>query len=294
MSGHYERLGSSLSRLEPCDQIDAMNKRASAKTAVAKPRRRTNTVARSKQTFDNGQPRYLQIARELKRGIANGAYPVGARLPTELELCEQFTISRFTARAAIRVLSSAGLVTRRQRVGTVVIAKPDDARYSHDAASLRDLQQYAQDTELRLMYIGKATLGRTQARELGARAGEEWIYAIGTRHGTKSNGNGDRPFCLTRLYLNPTLKGIEARLRERKSAVYALIEREYKIQIERVEQDFQAVVLSTDDAANLGAQAGAPALRIVRRYYGDDGRLLEVADNIHPSDRFTYRMQLRK
>ena len=160
MSGHYERLGSSLSRLEPCDQIDAMNKRAAAKTAVAKPRRRTNTVARSKQTFDNGQPRYLQIARELKRGIANGAYPVGARLPTELELCEQFAISRFTARAAIRVLSSAGLVTRRQRVGTVVIAKPDDARYSHDAASLRDLQQYAQDTELRLMYIGKATLGR--------------------------------------------------------------------------------------------------------------------------------------
>ena len=294
MSGHYERLGSPLSRLELCDQIDSMKKRASAKTAVARPRRRAATAARSKQTPDNGQPRYLQIARELKRGIASGAYPVGARLPTELELCEQFTISRFTARAAIRVLSSAGLVTRRQRVGTVVIAKPDDARYSHDAASLRDLQQYAQDTELRLMYIGKATLGKTQARELGVKAGDEWIYAIGLRHGTKSNGNGDRPFCLTRLYLNPVLKGIEDRLRERKSAVYALIEREYKIPIERVEQDFQAVVLSTDDAANLGAQSGAPALRIVRRYYSDDGRLLELADNVHPSDRFTYRMQLRK
>ena len=54
------------------------------------------------------------------------------------------------------------------------------------------------------------------------------------------------------------------------------------------------MVLDADDAANLGAQPGAPALRIVRRYYGDDGRLLEVADNVHPSDRFTYRMQLRK
>ena len=110
MSGHYERLGSSLSRLEPCDQIDAMNKRASAKTAVAKPSaRRTNTVARSKQTFDNGQPRYLQIARELKRGIANGAYPVGARLPQSLSCANNSRISRFTARAAIRVLSSPAL-----------------------------------------------------------------------------------------------------------------------------------------------------------------------------------------
>ena len=284
-----------MSRLEACDQIDGVNaKRNAARSGKPTSKAKRRVAPEPARQLDGSQPRYLQVARELKRSIANGAYPVGARLPTELELCEQFDISRFTARAAVRVLSSAGLVVRRQRVGTVVVATPDDARFSHDAASLRDLMQYAQDTELRLVYIGKATLTRAQARELGAKAGEEWIYAIGMRHGTKSNGNGDRPFCLTRLYLNPVLKGIETRLRERKGAVYALIEREYKIPIERVEQDFQAVLLDTDDAANLGTQAGAPALRIVRRYYSDDGRLLELADNVHPSDRFTYHMQLRK
>ena len=267
--------------------------RISAKTSKSKGKDRP--AARStKAELNGGQPRYLQVARELKRSIADGSYPVGARLPTELGLCEQFDISRFTARAAVRILSSAGLVVRRQRVGTVVVATPDDARYSHDAASLRDLLQYAQDTELRLMYIGKVALTKTQAREFGVKAGEEWTYAIGMRHGAKTNGHRDRPFCLTRLYLNPVLKGIETRLRMRKSAVYALIENEYKIPIERVEQDFQGVVLDADDAANLGAQVGAPALRIVRRYYSDDGRLLELADNVHPSDRFTYQMQLRK
>ena len=173
-------------------------------------------------------------------------------------MCEQFGISRFTARAAVRILSSAGLVVRRQRVGTVVVATPDDARYSHDAASLRDLLQYAQDTELRLIYIGKVALTKAQAREFGVKAGEEWIYAVGMRHEAKTNGHGDRPFCLTRLYLNPVLKGIEMRLRARKTAVYALIENEYKIPIERVEQDFQGVVLDADDAANLGARRARP------------------------------------
>jgi DNA-binding GntR family transcriptional regulator len=244
------------------------------------------------------QPLYLQIARDLKRGIVEGRYPVGSHLPTELDLCEQFGISRFTARAAVRVLSQAGLITRRQRVGTVVIATPDDARYSHDAASLRDLLQYAQDTDLRLVYVGKIGLSRTQAREFGAEVGEEWTYAMGVRHEAVTNGKtksgGGRPFCLTRLFLNPILKGIETKLRERKSAVYALIEREYKMPIERVEQDLQGVVLDADEAANLGAKPGAPALRIVRRYYSDAGKLLEVADNVHPSDRFTYHMQLRK
>lgn len=249
---------------------------------------------------DNDQPLYLQVARELKRAIAHDIYPVGAHLPTELELCDQFGISRFTARAAVRVLSAAGLITRRQRVGTVVIARPDEARYSHEAASLRDLLQYAQDTELRLFYTGKIALSRAQAREFGAEVGAQWIYAVGMRYESvaesKKNGNSAdrRPFCLTRLYLNPVLKGIEHRLRERKGAVYAVIESDYKIPIERVEQDLQGVVLDADDAANLGAKAGAPALRVVRRYYDDSGRLLEVADNIHPSDRFTYHMQLKK
>jgi DNA-binding GntR family transcriptional regulator len=241
------------------------------------------------------QPIYQQIAAQLRAAIADGTYPVGARLPTELELCEQFGISRFTARGAVRLLLTAGLVSRRQRVGTVVIALPGDARYSHDVTSVRDLFQYAQDTELRLVYIGKVALTRAMARDFGVDAGEEWIYCMGIRHDDRvERGKKTRPICITRLFLNPSLTGIEGKLRERKTAVYALIEREYKVSIQRVEQELQGVLLDADDAANLESEPGAPALRILRRYYSDQGTLLEVADNIHPSDRFTYRMELRR
>jgi DNA-binding GntR family transcriptional regulator len=243
----------------------------------------------------DGQPRYLQIARELKRAIVDGRYPVGAKLPTEAELCELFGISRFTAREAIRVLSTAGLVSRRQRVGTVVIALPDEARYTHDASRVNDLMQYATDTELRFVYVGRITLSKALARELDASAGQEWIYAVGLRVAPAAEGAlPARPICITRLYLNPLLEGIEARLRGRKGAVYTLIEADYGLGIERVEQELQGVVLDADDAANLGSRTGDPALRVVRRYFDDRGRLLEMAENVHPSDRFSYRMQLRK
>jgi GntR family transcriptional regulator len=254
---------------------------------------------------DDAGPRYLKIARELTAAISDGSYPVGARLPTELELCEHFQISRFTAREAVRVLSSAGLVTRRQRVGTVVIATPNEARYTHSVANVGDLIQYAQDTELRLMLIDRIALSKDRAAQFGVPAGEEWVYAMGLRReaalasgdAKKGKGGGEaagRPICLTRLFLSPLLKGIESRLRERRTAVYAIIEREFGITIQRVEQELQSVALDADDAANLGARPGAPALRILRRYYDDRGRLMEVAENIHPGERFTYRMQLRK
>jgi GntR family transcriptional regulator len=246
---------------------------------------------------EDGAPRYLQIARELTAAITSGRYPVGAHLPTELELCAHFAISRFTAREAVRVLSSAGLVTRRQRVGTVVIATPDEARYTHAASSITDLFQYAQDTELRLIYIGKLALARERAQQFGAKVGDEWTYAMGLRSESTlapAKVKDSRPICVTRLFLNPVLKGIDAKLRERKTAVYAIIEREYKRNIQRVEQELQSVALDADDAANLGSTAGSPALLVLRRYYDDRDQLLEVAENIHPGDRFTYRMQLRK
>jgi GntR family transcriptional regulator len=248
---------------------------------------------------DEDAPRYIQISREFIRGIADGTYPLGSHLPTEAELCQQFGISRFTARESIRVLLSAGLVTRRPRIGTVVIAKPDTARYAQDASALPDLLQYARDTELRFVYIGKVTLGKVQAQDFGVSPGEEWTYALGVRYASEplradETASPLRPFCITRLFLNPQLEGIGERLRQQKTAVYALIEREYGLAIDRVEQELSGAVLDADDAANLGSTPGAPALRIVRRYYGTQDRLLEVADNVHPSDRFTYRMNLRR
>jgi GntR family transcriptional regulator len=105
------------------------------------------------------------------------------------------------------------------------------------------------------------------------------LVAVGKGHEPQPG----RPICVTLLYLSPELKGIEARLRELKTAVYAIIEREFGV-----------TILDADDATNLGDSPGSPALLIARRYFDDRERLVEVAENIHPGDRFTYRMQLRK
>jgi GntR family transcriptional regulator len=266
-------------------------KRARAKQAASKISDRDAT-----QLADDGQPRYVQIARELTRAIADGRYAIGAHLPTEAQLCERFGTSRLTARAALQVLTNTRLITRRKRAGTIVTAAPGDASYSQAVSSVKDLLQYARDTELRLLYIGKVALSVDQAGEYGAEPGAKWVFAFGLRYeppgrlGTKPG----RPICVTRLFLNPILEGIEDRLREPKTAVYELIERDFNVTFNRVDQSLHAVVLGGDDAANLDALAGSPALRIVRQYFDDQGRLLEVSDSLHTADRCVYHMQLTR
>ena len=95
------------------------------------------------------QPRYLQLAKTLLNEIEGGKYPVGSQLPTELELCEQFGVSRATAREALRRLVQLGLVVRQPRVGTTVKARTAPAAgYRQSTVDVGDLYQYATDTTL--------------------------------------------------------------------------------------------------------------------------------------------------
>lgn len=70
--------------------------------------------------------------RHLREQITSGAWPVGGRLPTEMELAGALGVGRSTVREAVRVLVHAGLLDTRQGVGTFVTATsaiPDwDAR----------------------------------------------------------------------------------------------------------------------------------------------------------------------
>jgi DNA-binding GntR family transcriptional regulator len=237
-------------------------------------------------------PRYREIANHLMADIAEGRYALGALLPPELELCREHGISRFTAREALRQLAEAGLVSRRQGSGTVVINRPGESRFTQQVDNIDGLTQYARTTELRLFYTGTAELNRMQARLFKAEPGARWWFASGVRFDRP--GAKAQPLCVTRLYLNPALPDIREPLRLRDGPVYEVIERECGVKITRVEQQISAVSLDRDDAANLDEATGRPALRTMRFYYDESQRLLEVSENVHPGDRFAYSMELER
>src|SRR5271155_2600399 len=86
---------------------------------------------------------YLQVARALKREIVGGVYPVGSQLPTEDDLCERFSVSRYTIREALRRLREDDLVSSRQGAGTVVVPRRASDSYVQDVTSINDLMVFA-------------------------------------------------------------------------------------------------------------------------------------------------------
>lgn len=66
------------------------------------------------------KPKHHEISSHLQTEIAAGRYGEGARLPSEVQLVKQFSVSRPTVARALRDLETQGLIERRAGSGTYV------------------------------------------------------------------------------------------------------------------------------------------------------------------------------
>jgi DNA-binding GntR family transcriptional regulator len=236
------------------------------------------------------EPRYIQVGDELRERIEAGAYPVGAFLPPELELCEEFGISRHTAREALRRLTDAGYIQRRQGSGSQVVADHAPAAYVHSMRSLGELFQYAADTEFR---VGSVALRRPDgefAEDLGGAAQEDWLITEGLR----SEPATSRPICFSHVFVHRRFAEIGPDLPHLKGAIYAHVEDRFGVEVAEVEQAIRVVPMPAHAAHALHERRGAPAARVRRRYTDGDGHLLLASVNFHCSDSFNYSMRLRR
>jgi GntR family transcriptional repressor for pyruvate dehydrogenase complex len=89
----------------------------------------TADMTGSLQLFTQIRPRrgmrlYELVAEQVEETILSGQLASGDRLPSESELCEQFSVSRTVVREAIKVLTDKGLVRPEPGRGTFV-SRPD-------------------------------------------------------------------------------------------------------------------------------------------------------------------------
>jgi GntR family phosphonate transport system transcriptional regulator len=70
----------------------------------------------------SGVALWRQVADGIERGIADGTFASGERLPGETEIAETYRVNRHTVRRALAMLSERGLVRAERGSGTYVEA----------------------------------------------------------------------------------------------------------------------------------------------------------------------------
>ena len=104
-----------------------------------------------------------------------------------------------------------------------------------------------------------------------------------------------RPLCWTEVYVDAAFSDIERLVCDSPDTLIStLIEKHYGRAITRIKQEIDAISIPPHLTDVLLAEAGTPALRIIRRYFDASGELLEISRSIHPANRFRFSMEMNR
>ncbi|MBS0516633.1 MAG: GntR family transcriptional regulator [Proteobacteria bacterium] len=234
--------------------------------------------------------RYIELSEILRARIKSGEYALGTLMPTELELCEAFDVSRHTARSALARLLAAGLVNRRPGAGTRVIAQHEAIRYEHEIDTVESLMQYGNTTRLRVITSRRETADAELAKQMEIAPGKDYLFIVSLRAEEKDG----KPIAYTEMYA-PVRRGLPTRrLLDLSTTARAVASYLDPAGLSCVEQHFDAAVFSREQAKLTGVAYKDAAMR-VRRCYRDAGnRILMLAISLHPAGEFSYSMTLSR
>nr|WP_057928759.1 GntR family transcriptional regulator [Burkholderia ambifaria] len=238
------------------------------------------------------RPHFAEIARDLTEGIASGRFPVGSYLPTELELRDLYKTSRHTIRAALHELQQLGFVSRRKNAGTRVESAQPKNDFRPSLASIEDLVQFGSENLRVVQSIEALAVQGKLAKVLKCEEGARWLRISSLR---VERDTTRPPIGWTDVYIDPGYVEIaETARHEPDTLISSLIETRYGRCVAEIQQNVQAVNVSPEMAARLQIPAGTAALEIVRRYLDSTGVAFEISISIHPAERFSVSMRLKR
>jgi GntR family transcriptional regulator len=109
----------------------------------------------------NPLPLWAQLRDDLRRRLDDGEF--AARFPTDLELVEEYDVSRHTVREAVRRLHDEGLLDRSRGKGTFVRAQ----RIEQPLGALYSLFRSVEDQGFEQRSVVRHLEGRTDAEAAG-------------------------------------------------------------------------------------------------------------------------------
>ena len=206
------------------------------------------------QDLASGVALWRQVADGIERGIADGTFSPGERLPGETEIAETYRVNRHTVRRALATLAERGLVRAERGSGTYVEAQ-------RLAYPLRSRTRFSEivgagghEPRGQIIDASEDVATRELARELGLKTGAALIRIESVRSADRT------PLCVSTTWLSaerfPGAGEVFASVRSMTKLLAHYGVRDYR----RASTKITAAIADATDAARLGLALGRPVL----------------------------------
>ena len=220
-------------------------------------------------------PKYEAIAADIRRSIEDGALKPGDKLPTVVEFCELYSVSKITVKRAIEQITEEGLVTSRRGSGTYVkdtAGLPGQAFFQgkNDRAQGFSYEHRGEKVTSVVYDFSIVNPPADIAAQLGilrVRQADEKPIVI--------------EYTYMPLELIPGLKK-----KDLYGSVYGFIREQCGLKISSFHRTIRAVAATEEEAERLDTKPGSPLLELNQIGFLDSGAAFEYSVSRNVGDRF--------
>jgi len=230
------------------------------------------------------EPYYQQLKRILVEEIESRRNE-GDLLPSESELCRQYSVSRTVVRQALGELTGDGLVHKVKGKGTYVTGRVRSPSFVQRSLGFHDSMVHAGHTvRSRVITLQREPCGVALAKLVEIGLGEDVVRFARVRSVDGKPVQVARTVLPSRLF--PGLEELD--LTDR--SLYQVLADSYGVRPATGHRAVDAAALSPEDAGHLGAVEGEPTLRVESVTRSADGVLFEYSVAVSPGDSFKFEI----
>lgn len=236
----------------------------------------------------NAVPLYRQIHTILANRIADGTLAPGETVPGEAAICDEFGVSRITARRALNDLAAEGLVVREQGRGTRVAAQRRAPVLSATLEGLfENVGHIGRTTTVEVLDFRYLPASAAVAAALEIAPGARVQRAVRVR---KLAGRA-------MSYLVTTVPEAVGRLVEgqdlSETPLLLLLERA-GVPVASATQTISATLADPEIALALDVSAGSPLIEVNRLIRDDRDRPVEMIRVLYRPDLYRFEMRMQR
>jgi GntR family transcriptional regulator len=231
-------------------------------------------------------PLYYQLKTALMKSIESGQLTAGKQLPNELQLAEQFGISKITVRQALQGLAELGYIRREHGRGTFVCKLKMDQ-------GPRELTSFSEEMRRHRVSPSSRVL-MSAVREADARIAEALAIAIGKPIFVLKRlrmANGEPMGVQTAHIPLHMVPGLETENLENLS-LYQILRSRYNLLPARARETYFAIRAKAALAQLLGVTSGAAVFDVVRVTFLPNGKPFEFVQSTIRGDRYSIILEL--
>ncbi len=224
-------------------------------------------------------PLWAQVETDLRRRLGAGEFE--GRFPTDMELVEQYGVSRHTVRDAVARLTDDGLLERRPGLGTVVRPPPFQQPLGSLYSLFRSIEERGVEQRSRVLALDERRDPRA-AERLELPADAPLVYLRRLRYAD------DEPLVVDESWLPADIARPLLDADFTHTALYTQLTEQAGVRVESGWEHIRPVIPDSDVRALLELPDDEAAFAVERLARDDVGRAVDVRLSLVRGDRYGF------